>query len=731
MLTTEFTDFHLYSGLGGAAAGFQRARINMEGVEARFRCLGGIDFDRAACADFERLTGAKATHLDLFDEEQYRAFFGKAPASGWREATPEDIRRAAGGECPDVLFSSPPCKGFSALLSGSKAASAKYQALNRLTLRGLWLALEAFRDCPPKIILLENVPLIQTRGRRFLDQIVATLREAGYAVAETVHDCGEIGGLAQTRKRFLLVARHQRQVPPFLYQPHKRPLRGVGEVLDRLPLPGDPAAGPMHAIRRLHWMTWVRLALIPAGKDWRALQGLRVGDDGMLQDYSIAPMGTWFRGALGVTHWEEPSGTVTGDARPGKGPFAVADPRAAGWGGRGSYRVTKLDEPAGTVIANSGTGGGAFAVADPRPTYKSQHQQFGVKNWDEPSGTVTAQKSPGQGPISIADPRFNWHPDAHRMKYRVTAWGKTASTVIAKSGHPASGGLSVADPRTGLGPETHSNVYRITGYDQPAPVVTAAGRPAGGGGTVADPRARAGARFYNVYRVIEWGAQSQAVTGGSGPSSGGQAVSDPRLVEAVRKGCLGVREWSNHVGTVAGQTHPSNGSYSLADPRLGLKTKEKGEDWANGGAYGVLPYDRNSNAVTGAASTDNGYWSVADPRLPDPTDRLEAIIIAPDMTWHRPFSTLELAALQGLVAPEELWGPDGEVWGLDGSSDTAWRERIGNAVPRDAAQGIGSTVLRVLLGSHLGMTFMLSATDVWVAPIAIGLSFQPEEGIPV
>jgi site-specific DNA-cytosine methylase len=725
----EFTDFHLYSGLGGAASGFQRARIEMEGVEARFRCLGGIDFDRAACADFKRLTGVPATLLDLFDREQHEAFHGKPPGPDWREAGPDDIRRAAGGEAPDVLFSSPPCKGFSALLSGSKAASARYQALNRLTLRGLWLALEAFKDQPPKIILLENVPLIQTRGRRFLDQIVATLRDAGYAVAETVHDCGEIGGLAQTRKRFLLVARHMRQVPPFLYQPHKRPLRGVGEVLGRLPLPGDPYGGPMHAIRRLHWMTWVRLALIPAGKDWRALQGLRVGEDGMLEDFSIEPLGTWFRGALGVAEWSAPSGCVTGDARPGKGPFAVADPRAAGWGGRGSYRVTHPDEPVGTVIAASSTGGGAFAVADPRPPYDGEYGQLGVREWGQPAGTVTGQGSPGQGPISIADPRFAWHPDAHRMKYRVAGWDRPATTVIAKSGHPASGGLSVADPRTGLGPGTHSNVYRITGFAQPAPVITSAGRPAAGGGTVADPRARAGVPFFNVYRVIDWTERATAVTGTGGPG-GGVAVADPRLEVEVRAGSLGVRDWLQHVGTVAGQTLPSNGAYALADPRLGWQRKPGDRDgWANGGHLGVLPYESPAGTVSASASHDNGFFSVADPRLPAPTERVEAVIIAPDRTWHRPFTTLELAALQGLVAPEELWGEDGEPWRLDGASDTAWRERIGNAVPRDAAEGIGSTVLRVLLGSHLGMTFMLSATDVWVTPVAIGLSFQPEEGI--
>ena len=46
-----------------------------------------------------------------------------------------------------------------------------------------------------------------------------------------------------------------------------------------------------------------------------------------------------------------------------------------------------------------------------------------------------------------------------------------------------------------------------------------------------------------------------------------------------------------------------------------------------------------------------------------------AVIRSPDGTWHRPFTTLELAALQSLVDPEDQLE-------LDGLSDADWRERI-------------------------------------------------------
>jgi site-specific DNA-cytosine methylase len=63
----------------------------------------------------------------------------------------------------------------------------------------MWLTLEAFQYDPPELIIFENVPRIARRGRALLDRIGALLRHYGYAVAATTHDCGELGGLAQTR----------------------------------------------------------------------------------------------------------------------------------------------------------------------------------------------------------------------------------------------------------------------------------------------------------------------------------------------------------------------------------------------------------------------------------------------------------------------------------------------------------------------------------------------------
>ncbi len=450
----EVRHFHLFCGLGGGARGFNAGRAKVGHAEARFRCIGGIDSDPAAVRDFGRLAGVPGTVLDLFDREQYVAFHGHEPPADWREATPADLRAAAGGERPNILFTSPPCKGFSGLLSQQRSGEDRYQALNRLTIRGLMLALEAWSDDPPEFVLLENVPRIATRGRRLLDAIEALLRSHGYAVAETVHDCGELGGLGQSRKRFLLVARHAEKVPPFLYEPHRRPLRSVGEVVGGLALPGDPAAGPMHRVRELQWRTWVRLAFVEAGSDWRSLNRLRV-DGGYLADFGIVPEREWFRTALGVHRWDAPSGVVTSEARPQNGAFSVADPRIEQSGEYGQLGVRSWAEPTGAVSGQSLVGGGRYAIADPRPgTTWAGKGKYRITPWSDPASTIIAASTTGNGGFAVADPRsgLRGQRDAYQTAghYGVVPWTAPSGSVTASAGHD-NGRFSVADPRCEAG----------------------------------------------------------------------------------------------------------------------------------------------------------------------------------------------------------------------------------------------------------------------------------------
>jgi len=330
------TAFFPFCGSGLGALGFKRASAEVLGRGLAFRIVGGLDFDATACADFEKITGAPALCVDV------------------RELSPERLRAFAGETAPDVVFLSPPCKGASPNVSDTLAATERYAAMNELALVWTRLMLATWAT-PPKLVLLENVPGVERRAPKMLAAMERLLHASAYATHRSAHECGALGGLAQLRRRFLLAARHTPQVPALLFKPPTKRVRAVGEVLGPLPMPDDPAAGPMHRLPRIQWMNWLRLALIPAGKDWKALPPGPFALRKKPHDR-----------CYGVLRWDEPAGTVTGTPYVGTGPFSVADPRLTCAPRNGAYGVLSWDEAARTITGSMQVDNGFAAVADPR-----------------------------------------------------------------------------------------------------------------------------------------------------------------------------------------------------------------------------------------------------------------------------------------------------------------------------------------------------------------------------
>jgi site-specific DNA-cytosine methylase len=415
MVERVFTALFPFGGSGSGARGFLDAQITLPsfGVSSRFECLGGVDFDAGACADFEYLTGTPELCADALS------------------LTVADLHSHFGRRAPDVVFFSPPCKGASGLLSAAKSKTAKYSQMNELALVWTRVMLEAWPDHPP-LLLLENVPRLKSRAAKMLGELRRLLKRAGYVLTDGFHDCGELGGLAQRRRRYLLVARHPKKCPPVLYQPPTKRVRGCGEVLSQLPVPGTPEAaewGRMHELPKISWLNWVRLALIPAGGDWRDLEGVLADGQARREEFKRhaveswdQPTGTiggsgsngvanvadprieWFNGALGVQPWTTPSATVTGRGAPTCGRFSVADirvPRAFDAG----YAVLDWKDAARTIAGQTSVGCGAYAVGDPRVSCKPRNGAYGVIAWESPSNTVTASMQIDNGPAAVADPR--------------------------------------------------------------------------------------------------------------------------------------------------------------------------------------------------------------------------------------------------------------------------------------------------------------------------------------
>lgn len=669
---TTYRALFLFAGLGGGALGFARARA----AGARFDVAGAVDFDAAAARDFEALTGRPCTVADL------------------ATMTPEELRAACPGGAPDVVFTSPPCKSFSACLPSATAATPKYVDMADLAVRGLFLTLEAW-ERKPRLILLENVPRIQVRGRHLLDVIVGMLRSYGYAVRETVHDCGELGGLAQRRRRFLLVARHVATTGDWWREPVKRRVRGVGEVLGELPLPlpSSTDGGPMHRLPRLSALNWLRLALIPAGGDWRDLPA----------EVRLAPRAGRLNGGFGVESWGEAAHAVVAEGTVRNTWASVADPRP-GYESRNGHHVQDWHATAKTVIGHDPRGLKGAAVADPR-------------FYD--GGTATGGAAPSTGGRSV-DAQADGQTDRGGSREALPSPERLGSEGRFESGPP-----SFFDPRLSAREGRHESKYRVEDGDGPAHTVTGADRIGSGAPSVADPRLPG--RFHGEHGVDGWTSPAGTVLG-SAVTSKGANVADPRLTCEPRNTVLGVVAPDAPAGAVLGAAAHDNGAFSVADPRV---TSERNE-----GGHGVVAWDRPAYCLIGHPTIHNWPGQVADPRAagcqigrvvqtPDglalvgvdldladarPLDN-PPIILALDGTWHRPMTTLELAALQSLP----VRGDDGAWLVLDGRNNGSWRERIGNAVPVDTAEAIAGTALSCLMSSDAGAV-TLGFEPVWVGP---------------
>jgi site-specific DNA-cytosine methylase len=650
-----FTAVFLFAGIGVGALGFIDAQVTLNGVKGSVRSLGGVDLDAVACRSFEKLTGSPCHERDL----------GKM--------TGAELRALFGERAPDFVFMSAPCQGFSGLLSEEKSKSEKYEKLNRLAVDGVNLILDAWGKEGPGLILFENVPRIATRGKDLLKKIRTPLRAHGYVTHEGTHNCGEIGNLAQSRERFLMVARHSRKVPVFLYQPPRRPLRPCGEVIELLPLPGERAAGRLHQMPAISLRTWLRLAAIRPGKDWRDLSTL---------DGEARP--AWARYA--VTPWFEPTGAVAGSGT--NSAWGVADVRVPGGAWHDdALGVVGLGESFRAITGRHHPSNGAYSLADVRVEGSWHGGVLGVVPAGDPFGTITGNGRPVCGAFSFADLRVS--PRGHAMHWRVLDGGAAAPTVTGTTDIQA-GAPSLADIRVGRA-------------------------------------------FTDSYGVLDLSRPGETITGNQAPGGSSCSVADLRITCTPwrNSGVLGVLAFTQPSYTVTGALDLWAGWAAVADPR------GSGEDAVDAEVVFEGEAERGAHPRGAANSRGHrppparyvGPWWSSDPRIPaNPrlvvrwrqSDLDHAPTYLPvipgrgDGSWHRPITLLERAALQGIPARV-----NGKPLELDGTLSQV-AKHIGNAVPKGAALAIAVEILRTLVLASTGAFMLSSGGGVWVKRRANG-----------
>lgn len=689
-----------FGGGGGGAFGFASASAELYGQRASFDLLGGLDADAYACASFERLTGVAQAHLDA------------------REVTPSMLREMFGERAPFCVFSSPPCKGSSKLLSSKKAKEAKYQALNQLALVHTRTMLDAWPGSPPAFLIFENVPNVTTRAKAMVADLKRLLASAGYVLQDGFHECRHVGNLAQRRKRWFLVARNPDKVSAFLYYPPRRPGRVCGDVLTELPTPNDPAGGAMHRLPEISALNWWRLWAIPAGGDWRDLIA-----DGV-------PRRERFRRHR-VEAWAEPSVTIGGSGS--NGPCGVADPRP-----RFHHvdRVARWDEPTGTVTHAPAPSSGAIAVADPRQGAlamglnlgaSAHHNLYRVHPAGEPSGTVTGARRPGQGAPSYAQPLDlspqAGNPGLHYGKYVVVPWAGAAKTV-AGSTRVGSGAQSVAQP---LGAEWFRGVLGVLAPGDEAGTVTGNARPQSGAFSYAAPLPLVPEKacYPKGYAVLSPGQPSHTVAGISSVGCGTYSYADdlPTPLDLApacspRAGAYGVVSTSEPSPTVTGSAQVDNSAAALADPRpapafvaLGYEEAKRVADGEIAVPFAIVDPARRGEALAIVDDLKRPPYRWAGEGKARRKVAVPLVLVSADGTWHRPLTTLELAVLQGLP-----WRHKGAPLDFGGGSTKA-RELIGNMVPPPVGTAIAEQMLLAGLAADAGAFFLTNGGGgVWVTP---------------
>ena len=617
-----YTVLHLFSGSGGLAKGFH---------DAGFESAGNIDMDPRACIDLRNLCGTKAIEADI-------------GAMG-----PADLL-AHVPVCPDVAASSSPCVGFSGCLPEATSKTAKYQDFNSLALHGVWLLLEAWKGATtgrkvPGMIVFENVPRIMTRGKKLLEHLVGLLHAEGYAVDMRTHDCGELGrGVAQKRRRFLLVARHMPTVQDFLRKPPQYKPLAIREVLWQLapPRPGGP--DHMHRLPSLSAKNWLRLACICASGDWRDLPAEVWLYHCKSADLEAVTGIRWNHcagrhdGKLGVLDWERPAKTIIGKARVCNTWNSVADPRVD-WpsdkhGGRPDcYGMADETKPTGTIRGVETIYSSKASVPDARVDH-NHAGAYGMADAAETSNTIRGAARVQNTHVSIDDPRvdtsYDRAPGAKSGILGVQPSDEASRTILGAA-TVRNSPVSVGDPRVEFGAESDTDVgqphqrvdtsiparsSRLNGgrgveaAGEPAHAVIAEGTVSNTRASVADPRLAHAPRDGSL-GVVNAECPSPVIRGAHQTDQAPASVTDPRLVRPQRSDAYGVNSAAEPSGTIVGHHQHDNVAGSVADARVAVEL----DHTPRRGSMGVQASGEPSDVVRGNHSIRQAPGAVDDARV--------------------------------------------------------------------------------------------------------------------
>jgi DNA (cytosine-5)-methyltransferase 1 len=280
-----FTAVDLFSGGGGLTVGLKKTG---------FRVVAAVELEQHAFATY------KANHPEV---QAFKQDIRTIKGESLRSCSPT-------GEI-DLLSGCPPCQGFSTLTARYKRTDPRNELILEMD--------RLVREVHPRIVMMENVPGLPTKGKLLFDKFLETIESLGYIAEWDVLQVADFG-VPQSRQRLVLLA--GKGFPVHLPKPthSRKPIAGLKpwvtlhDAIGLMPEPtllsetqslGGPQQFNWHVVRNISQSTL------------RILQASRPGESRVKLPQELRPpchqnRKDGFNNVYGRMTWEKVSSTITG-----------------------------------------------------------------------------------------------------------------------------------------------------------------------------------------------------------------------------------------------------------------------------------------------------------------------------------------------------------------------------------------------------------------------------------
>lgn len=280
-----YTAIDVFAGGGGLTVGLKKAG---------FHVVSAVEIEPHAYSTY------KANHPEV---QVYKQDIQSVQGNSLKACSPTGV--------VDLLSGCPPCQGFSKLTDRYKRTDPRNELVREMT--------RLVEEIMPRVVMMENVPGLPSKGRTLFEQFLQKLKQLGYKAQWGILQVADFG-VPQSRQRLVLLA--GLGFPVHLPRPtHSRAGRDgfklwktLREAIEFMPEPvvlsdTQAAGGPLHfnwhVVRSLSPTTLERLKAARPGESRRNLpQELRPPCHKNKE--------SGFNNVYGRMSWDHVASTITG-----------------------------------------------------------------------------------------------------------------------------------------------------------------------------------------------------------------------------------------------------------------------------------------------------------------------------------------------------------------------------------------------------------------------------------